>query len=97
MPIPALIFIDCVTLALSVIDLAILVRVVYGLILAMRGKFGEDDRFMLFLLAITEPAILPMRMLCSRIRALESFPLDVPLLLTPLFLSFVINLLSTLP
>lgn len=54
----------------------------------------EESKIMYFLALITEPLILPVRVVCSHIRALENFPVDVPFFITFLLLS-ILN--ATLP
>ena len=51
---------------------------------------------MLFLYAVTEPIILPIRALCSKIKALDESPLDVPFFITMLLLTLLNGLLPTL-
>ncbi len=54
----------------------------------------EENKVMFFLVLVTEPLILPIRYLCSRIRALEGVMFDIPFLITFLLLS-ILN--ATLP
>ena len=51
---------------------------------------------MVFLYAVTEPIILPIRALCSRIKALEESPLDIPFFITMLLLTLLNGLLPAL-
>ena len=56
----------------------------------------EENRLMVFLYAVTEPIILPIRALCSRIKALEESPLDIPFFITMLLLTLLNGLLPAL-
>lgn len=49
----------------------------------------EDSKLMFFLMLVTEPLILPIRVICSRIRALDNMVFDIPFLITVLLLSFL--------
>ena len=56
----------------------------------------EENRFMLFLVAVTEPIILPIRFICSRFSALDDAPLDIPFFIAFLLLSVLNGLLPQL-
>ena len=51
---------------------------------------------MLFLVAVTEPIILPIRFICSRFSALDDAPLDIPFFIAFLLLSVLNGLLPQL-
>ena len=84
MEIIAIILSRTVLLALAAVQLAMLVR-------ALMSLFGFDEESVLgtFLMLLTEPVILPARLLLSRIRALEGLPIDLSFLTTYLLLSLL--------
>ena len=47
-----------------------------------------------FLVMITEPVILPIRMLCDKMHWFEGFPMDVPFMLSWLILMIVQTLVQ---
>ena len=58
---------------------------------------GEaDSPFSSLLILITEPLILPVRHLCDRFGWFQGVPMDVPFLLTALFVSLLTTLLRAL-
>ncbi len=87
----AVIFAQFVLLAIAFIQLAMLVRAVLSL-------FGADEESTLgiFLATVTEPIILPARLLLSRIRALDGFPLDFSFILTYVFLTLIAGALPAI-
>ena len=54
----------------------------------------ENNKLMLFLVMVTEPLILPIRYVCSHIRALDNMMIDIPFFITFFMLS-ILN--ATLP
>jgi len=56
----------------------------------------ENNKIMIFLVFVTEPIIIPFRILCSKIRAFENVPLDIPFFIAFLFLSIVNSFLPAL-
>ncbi len=52
--------------------------------------------FSSLLILITEPLILPVRHLCDRFGWFQGVPMDVPFLLTALFVSLLTTLLRAL-
>jgi YggT family protein len=66
---------------ISVIELAMFARV----ILSLFDQTGES-RISVFLYAVTEPVVLPVRNLCERMHWFEGVPLDIPFMLTWLVL-----------
>ena len=55
-----------------------------------------DSPFSSLLILITEPLILPVRHLCDRFGWFQGVPMDVPFLLTALFVSLLTTLLRAL-
>ena len=62
-----------VVLAITVLDVAMLIRAVLSWVDPM-----GDGRLITFLTVITEPVILPFRALCAAFHWFEGCPLDVP-------------------
>ena len=80
---------DVVVLLLSAIQLAMLVRAILSWFDPM-----QEWRLSGFLTMITEPVILPIRMLCDKMHWFEGFPLDVPFMLSWLILMIVQTLVQ---
>ena len=78
------IFAQFVLLSLAFIQLAMLARAILSL-------FGLDEESGLgyFLAIVTEPIILPARILLSRIRALDGIPIDFSFILTYILLTVI--------
>ncbi len=53
---------------------------------------NEENRFAIFLLAVTEPFILPFRVLCRLMKIPEDFPLDIPFSIT-MVVVMILNLI----
>lgn len=80
----AVIFAQFVLLALAFIQLAMLARAILSLFVA-----DEESALGLFLAAVTEPIILPARLLLSRVRALDGIPFDFSFILTYVLLTLI--------
>lgn len=80
-----------VQLLLGFLEVAMFLRAILSWFI-----MDEENRFMAFLVAVTEPIITPIRMLCSKIRAIDESPLDIPFFLTFLLLSLLNGLLPAL-
>lgn len=78
-----------VQLFLGVAEIAMFLRAILSWFI-----HDEENKFMFFLALITEPLILPIRFLCSRIRALDEMMIDIPFFITFLLIS-ILN--ATLP
>lgn len=74
---------------ISAIELAMFARA----ILSWFDQTGES-RISMFLYAVTEPVILPVRKLCERMHWFEGVPLDIPFMLTWLILMVLQMLLG---
>jgi YggT family protein len=74
---------------ISAIELAMFARA----ILSWFDQTGES-RISMFLYAVTEPVILPVRKLCERMHWFEGVPLDIPFMLTWLILMVLQMLLE---
>ena len=73
----ALLFVD-------VIDIAMLARMLMSFIM-----MGEQNGITTFLYVITEPVIMPVRALCSRLGLFRGLPFDMPFFITSVFLMVV--------
>lgn len=79
-----------VQLLLGFLEMAMFLR-------AILSWFVDDEnRFLVFLVAVTEPIILPIRAICSRFEALDESPLDIPFFITMLLLTLLNGLLPVL-
>jgi uncharacterized protein YggT (Ycf19 family) len=73
--------------ALAAIELCMLLRAILSL-------FADPESTLLsFCYAVTEPVILPFRVMLSRFESLDSIPLDIPFLVTYVVLALVGGLL----
>lgn len=81
----------CGQLALAAAELAMFLRAILSWFVR-----DEENPLMMFLVMVTEPFILPIRALCSRIRAFDGMLLDIPFFITFLLLSLLNSLLPTL-
>ena len=73
--------------ALAAIELCMLLR-------AILSFFADPESTLLsFCYAVTEPVILPFRVMLSRFESLDSIPLDIPFLVTYVVLALVGGLL----
>ena len=86
----AIILAGTVNALLMVLQFAMLLRAIMSLF------FDESSSFAAFLVAITEPVIMPIRMLFDRMEWFKSSPLDVPFFVTYMLLAIISSLLSTL-
>ena len=79
---------NTVVLILTALQLAMLVRAI------MSWFPGDSNKFEIFLYAITEPLILPVRKLFERLNWFQELPIDVSFFVTYLLLSIVLVLLA---
>jgi YggT family protein len=70
-------------LIISVLQIAMCVRAV------MSWFPMDENKFLDFLYAITEPLILPVRMLFDKMNVAVGFPIDIPFFVTFLLLSLL--------
>lgn len=70
--------------ALGAIQLGMLARMILSLI-----GLDEEEGIGAYLMLLTEPVILPMRMLLSRFRALEGLPIDLSFCATYLVIVYL--------
>ena len=71
-----------VLLSLGAVQLAMFARMIMSLF-----DFDEEGNFGTFLALLTEPVILPVRVILSRIRALDGIPIDLSFLVTYLLIT----------
>ena len=74
-----------VSAGLRLLILFFLLRVVLDIFF-----MGEENRFSAFLFGVTEPFVLPFRVLFERLGWFQNIPLDVPFLVS----SMIITILS---
>ena len=86
----AIILAGTVNALLMVLQFAMLLRAIMSLF------FDEGSSFAAFLVAITEPVIMPIRMLFDRMEWFKNSPLDVPFFVTYMLLAIISSLLSML-
>jgi uncharacterized protein YggT (Ycf19 family) len=79
---------NTVVLILSLFQLAMLIRAI------MSWFPGDSNKFEIFLYAITEPLILPVRKLFERLNWFQELPIDISFFVTYLLLSIVLVLLA---
>lgn len=70
-------------ITLDIISLAILLRVILSWLPL------DDNKLEIFLISITEPIILPVRLLFSRSDSMRMMPIDIPLLITAIIISIL--------
>lgn len=80
----AIIISRTVLLALGVVQLAMFARMILSLL-----GLDEEGGLGAFLMLLTEPVILPARLLLSRVRALEGLPIDLSFLVTYLLITLL--------
>ncbi len=54
----------------------------------------QSNRFSGFLVLLTEPIIIPFRMLCAKFHWFEGFPIDMPFMMTILVLMVIQTFLT---
>ncbi len=82
--------IKCAILFIDVIAIAMTLRAVMSWIF-----MGEENRFMNFLYVVTEPIILPVRLLCRKLGLFQGLPFDMSFFLTVVLLMVIQLLLET--
>ena len=73
-----------ILLAIGAVQLAMFLRMILSLL-----GMEEEGGLGAFLLLLTEPILLPVRLILGRIRALEGVPLDLSFIVTYLLLSLL--------
>lgn len=73
-----------VSVLLSAVQLLMLIRAIMSWF-----PVDEDSAFLRFVYAMTEPIILPLRLLFERFGWFEGMPIDMPFFITFMLLSFL--------
>ena len=85
----ALILSRSVLAALGIIEICMLVR-------AILSFFVDQENVLLtFCIAVTEPVVVPFRVILSRVRGIDEMPLDIPFIVTYLAINLLGLLLPT--
>ena len=85
----ALILSRSVLAALGIIEICMLVR-------AILSFFVDQENVLLtFCIAVTEPGVVPFRVILSRVRGIDEMPLDIPFIVTYLAINLLGLLLPT--
>ena len=79
----ALLLSRTVLVALGFIEICMLLRAILSFFVDQEGVLVT------FCIAVTEPVILPFRVLLSRFEALDRLPLDIPFLVTYIALAIL--------
>ena len=85
------IFAQFVLLLIGFLQLAMLVRAILSLV-----GLDEESGIGAFLAAVTEPVILPARLIFSRIGALDGLPIDFSFIATYILLSLIAGALPVI-
>ncbi len=78
-------------LLLIFMELALLARMILSWFIT-----NEQNRFMLFLYAVTEPFILPFRVICHMFGMPDDLPIDIPYSIAFIALTLLNSFLPTL-
>ncbi len=78
-------------LLLGFVELAMLLRMILSWFIT-----DDGNRFMLFLYVVTEPFILPIRVICRMFGLADDFPIDIPFSITFILLSILNGVLPVL-
>ena len=83
------IFAKVISLMLSAISFAMLVRVIMQLVSAMTSFKAEENKFYIFCLAVTEIFVTPFRYLCAKFNLFTNTPIDAPFFIAYISLSLI--------
>lgn len=67
----------------TVIDILLLLRAL------LSWFFGAENRFIDFVFAVTEPLIMPFRLLCDKFGWFQEIPIDIPFIMTIISVSII--------
>lgn len=84
------VLIKFVTIFLDIILLAMLARAIMSWFMAGDG----ESPLLNFLYVITEPLIVPVRMLCQRFGWFQGTPIDISFFITTMILSLISTILT---
>lgn len=82
-----------ISLMLSAISLAMLVRVIMQLVSALTSFNAESNKFYIFCFAVTEIFVTPIRYLCAKFNLFTGTPIDAPFFIAYLLISLLQGLL----
>ncbi len=85
------VLVQCILLFIDIVTLAMTVRMIMSWI-----TMGEPSKLGNFLYVVTEPAVMPVRVLCDRFGWFRGLPFDMPFFLTALLLLIIRLLLEGL-
>ncbi len=80
-----------ISILLEVVSTAMLVQAIMSFFVS-----GEDNRFYIFLQAITEPFVMPVRFILSKLGLLDNSPIDWSFVLAYILISIVSVLLPVI-
>ncbi len=84
------VLVQSILIFIDILSVAMLARAILSWF-----TMGEQTKLGTFMYVVTEPIIMPIRALCNRFGWFQGFPLDMPFLLTMVFLSFAGIFLQT--
>lgn len=82
-----------ISLMLSAISLAMLVRVIMQLASALSSFKAEENKIYIFCVAVTEIFVTPIRYLCAKFNWFTNTPIDAPFFIAYLMISLLQGLL----
>lgn len=77
------IFAQVVSLGLSALSLAMFLRVILQFFVA------EDNKFLIFCYAVTEPFIIPIRVIMEKMNVGQNSPIDIPFFVAYIILTLL--------
>ena len=83
------IFAKVVSLMLSAISLAMLVRVILELVSRMTSYDAEGSKVFAFCYTLTELVVTPFRYLCHRFNWFQGTPIDAPFFIAYIFIALL--------
>lgn len=75
---------NMIIILIDILQFAMLARAILSWIDPM-----QEWRISSFLRALTEPVIMPVRLLCEKMHWFEGMPIDIPFLITMILLSVI--------
>ena len=84
--------VNFVDLLLGVVFLAMFVRAILSLFMV-----SEDNKIFMLAFTVTEPFIIPVRMLCERFGWFQGLPIDMSFMITSMLIIIIRTLLQCIP
>ncbi|MBR2971404.1 MAG: YggT family protein [Clostridia bacterium] len=78
-----------ISIFLSAVSFAMLVRVILQLVSMLTSFNAEENKFYIFCFAITEIFVTPIRYLCERFNLFTNTPIDAPFFIAYLLISIL--------